>query len=149
MFYSVIDILDKKVQWEPKRYEKSYIYFLISANDEVVYVGQSVNVHSRVSVHMENKTFKFYSFFECEKGALNELEDMYITMLDPIYNKKLNKYGMYYSLPQISERLSLSQHQVREALRIMQIKSLFSNNYRAIDIDVDIKTIAKIASEVL
>lgn len=148
MAYSIIDILDNKIKWEPKKHVGTHIYFLINDCDEVVYVGQSVDVHSRVAAHRGSKAFEYYSYFKCEEEAANDLEDMYITLLDPVYNKKLNKYGMYYSLSAIASSLNLSQFQVEETLKTMKIKPLFSSNYRTIDIDVAAPIIKEKANEV-
>lgn len=136
MVYSIIDILENKTEWVPKKHEKTNIYFLINKQNEVVYVGQSVDVYSRVSNHRGTKEFMYYSYFACEKEAANSLEDMYITLLDPFYNKKLNKFGMYYSLSEIAGKFNLSQYQVLNTLESMKIEPLFSSNYRTIDIDI-------------
>ena len=148
MVYSIIDILDNKIEWEPKKHEKTNIYFLISEHNEVVYVGQSVDVYSRVSNHRSTKEFMYYSYFDCEKEAANGLEDMYIMFLDPVYNKRLNKYGMYYSLSEIAGNLNLSQYQVQKTLDSMKLKPLFSNNYRTIDIDIATQDIKEMANKV-
>lgn len=63
------------------------IYFLIR-NDEVIYVGQSIDILNRVSKHRrEGKVFDSYSFIECAKENLNLLESTYITALIPELNQ--------------------------------------------------------------
>lgn len=134
MVYSKIDILANKLEWHPKQYEKSNIYFLIDG-EEIVYVGQSLDVYSRVTAHRSNKDFTHYSHFECEKADANELEDMYITLLDPHYNKKLNKYGRYYNISEIATEFDLDLQEITTILKHMNILPLFSVNYRTVDID--------------
>jgi excisionase family DNA binding protein len=61
------------------------IYFLINEND-VVYIGQSVNIHSRIAQHKNSKTFDKFSYIECEKSELSHLEVKYIKKFKPKYN---------------------------------------------------------------
>ena len=60
------------------------VYFLIYKN-KIVYVGQSVNVYSRMSSHT-NKKFDSFTAIPCPKEHLNVLESLYIHMFDPPLN---------------------------------------------------------------
>jgi len=60
------------------------IYFLIDGN-RVVYVGQSVNVYSRISSH-QDKVFESFAFIPCKKEMLDKLESLYIHILRPTLN---------------------------------------------------------------
>lgn len=62
------------------------IYFL-KKEDEIVYVGQSINIHRRVEQH-KDKDFDDYSFIECEKSLLDCTEEFYILKCNPKYNKR-------------------------------------------------------------
>jgi hypothetical protein len=66
------------------------IYFLVQG-DEVVYVGQSVNLHSRISSHIADghKQFDRVFFRRAAPAELNPLEARFIRVLRP----KLNKAG--------------------------------------------------------
>lgn len=66
--------------------ELSGVYFLIKGN-KVIYVGQSVNVFSRVSNH-EIKDFTHVSWVPCEIDGLDALESLYIHILRPEFNSK-------------------------------------------------------------
>jgi excinuclease UvrABC nuclease subunit len=68
------------------------IYFLFNL-DEVVYIGQSKNINSRIAQHIsENeKEFDCFSFITCNKNQLNKLEEKYIFHHSPLYNKTLTK----------------------------------------------------------
>lgn len=67
------------------------IYFLI-LDDEIVYVGQSRDIKSRISQH--SKTDKFWDKFFyilCERDQLNKLESHYINQFKPKYNIAIPK----------------------------------------------------------
>jgi len=61
------------------------VYFLIKGN-RVVYVGQSMNVHSRIPSHTITKDFDSVTVISCDKDQLDVLESLYIYMLDPPLN---------------------------------------------------------------
>lgn len=63
------------------------IYFLIRGQ-EIVYIGQSMNVLSRLSQHYAEQTKVFDSFYllECREANLNHTEALYIAKFAPIYN---------------------------------------------------------------
>lgn len=69
------------------------VYFLFSG-DECVYVGKSLQVHTRVREHRTKnstkKEFDSYAFIPCEAGKLDELEAHYIAMMRPRLNESLN-----------------------------------------------------------
>jgi hypothetical protein len=65
------------------------IYALMSG-DEVVYVGQSINLHSRVGQHRKDpaKIFDGYVVLaQCKPGELDRLENDFIHQYHPIFNK--------------------------------------------------------------
>ncbi len=63
----------------------SGIYFLIQ-KDQIVYVGQSTNVHVRVTEHAREKLFDRINVIECAAKDLNKLEMLYIKKFNPILN---------------------------------------------------------------
>ena len=62
----------------------SGVYFLLDG-DEVVYVGQAVNVYSRIGQHTD-KRFDRYAFVPCAVEVLDRLESLYIHCLRPRLN---------------------------------------------------------------
>ena len=64
------------------------IYFLINGN-EVVYVGQTKNLHARIYQHRveTKKAFTRYFLLPCEPAELTPLESRYIAKFKPRYNK--------------------------------------------------------------
>lgn len=65
------------------------VYFLIS-NGRIVYVGQSINIHSRIATHQHRKSSDSYAFICCEPAQLDVLESIYIHALRPPLNVGAN-----------------------------------------------------------
>jgi hypothetical protein len=67
----------------------SGVYFLIR-DGEVVYVGQSVDVFSRIARHRrEGRPFDSFNVMPCTAERMNELEARYISALVPLFNTSL------------------------------------------------------------
>ena len=64
---------------------RSGVYFLIK-NERIVYVGQSVNVYSRIADHYKNKFFSDVFSVPCPRSNLDVLESMYIHTFNPDLN---------------------------------------------------------------
>ncbi len=64
------------------------VYFLISKG-RVVYIGQSRNVYERISVH-KRKEFDSYAIIGCKVEHLDIIESLYIHILKPPLNGRLN-----------------------------------------------------------
>jgi len=77
------------------------VYFLIDG-DEIVYVGQSTNIHSRIAQHNDKKFDKF-TFVECEQSALNMVESIFIHTYRPKLN--LVRVAGYVAAPVSWEEL--------------------------------------------
>jgi len=74
------EIADAALPWA----KASGVYFLLDGS-EVVYVGQAVNVYSRIGQHT-GKRFDRYAFVPCPVDALDRLESLYIHCLRPRLN---------------------------------------------------------------
>lgn len=74
------------------RYGRCYqaacgIYFLIKEN-HVIYVGQAINVMSRIIEHARcGRDFDTYNFIRCHRSQLDEWERAYINALMPPLNR--------------------------------------------------------------
>jgi hypothetical protein len=77
-------IIELAMPWQAS----SGVYFLIDV-DRVVYVGQSVNVYSRIPQHYTKK-FDKYAYVPCTNQQLNVLESLYIHLLQPKFNRDEN-----------------------------------------------------------
>lgn len=70
------------------------VYFLIK-NKRVVYVGQSISVWNRISIHAaEGKSFDRAAFIACEKKHLDILEALYIHVFRPNLNGNVSPSGV-------------------------------------------------------
>lgn len=65
------------------------VYFLIK-NDRVRYVGQSTNVEQRLRDHFERFGFDSVAYIPCERHMLDKMESLYIHVLRPEWNGRLN-----------------------------------------------------------
>lgn len=69
--------------------------YLLYQRDEVVYVGQSVKVYTRLIDHCERIDYDYARFCPIEKGDLNSAELEFIIHFNPKHNKQLPK-NQYY-----------------------------------------------------
>jgi hypothetical protein len=67
------------------RRKRCGVYFLVN-DDEIVYVGQSINIHQRIGEHEKTKIFTTFTYVECSYEELNKIEARYIDMFKPKYN---------------------------------------------------------------
>lgn len=77
------EIVDAAVAWS----KTCGVYFLVDRG-RVVYVGQSVDVPSRIN-HHRDKQFSSYAFVPCDAAVLDKLESLYIYSLRPPLNGTL------------------------------------------------------------
>ena len=75
------------------RYSGAYIYFLLHEN-EVVYIGKSTSLASRIVEHINSgtKTFDDVSVIECSIDEMDDLEIKYIKEYCPRYNRESHLY---------------------------------------------------------
>lgn len=85
------------------------IYFLI-LGDEIVYVGQSVDVLGRINTHYREgqKQFDSYSFVKVPAEDLCNQEAKYIAEINPEYNRTMLPGCGYFSLKQWAGKLGVS-----------------------------------------
>jgi len=78
--------------------EKIYIYFLIQ-QDEVVYIGQTINLFSRVDKHRYDKDFNEYRWSVIDRKYADHFEAYLI-------RKYVPKYNQVFPIPDNSDRIS-------------------------------------------
>ena len=66
----------------------SCVYFLISEYDEVVYVGQTVNLLGRIGEHTKTKEFHRVLYLPTPKSSLLPVEKEFILKLNPKLNRR-------------------------------------------------------------
>lgn len=104
------EIVKAALPWE----SQSGVYFLIRGG-EVVYVGQSVNVHARISQHKDKK-FDRYAFVPCDADSLDVLESLYIHCLRPGLNGCNHNGAKFVPIP-LDDLVSLASSGFRVSLR--------------------------------
>lgn len=72
------------------------IYFLIRKL-EIVYIGQSIDVASRISAHERDKRFDAVSVIRCEADELDAYESLYIWKYQPCLNGKFSQSKTPYA----------------------------------------------------
>lgn len=73
-------------------FRTSGVYFLIKSGT-IQYVGQSVNVFSRIDEHRKLKSFDSFSMIRCEIDLLDVYESLYIHILRPPLNGRSGREG--------------------------------------------------------
>src|SRR5690625_1188185 len=78
--------------------EKRYIYFLFSG-DEVVYIGQTIHLETRIRYHLKNRGDKFDSikYYKCDIECLDYTEFEEIIYHQPKLNQSGSVYNTGYS----------------------------------------------------
>lgn len=77
----------------------NYIYFLISKEYEIVYIGSTCNIYTRLSSHLNsNKNFESIKFFQVPKEIASEIEADLIIKYDPKYNLCIPNNELWISL---------------------------------------------------
>lgn len=103
---------------------KCGIYFLFDGN-EVVYVGQSVNILARINVHLaqEKKAFDAFAFVEYPQDVLNEVEAAYIVKLCPRYNTGLPQNQTWANLETIHRKVNIRKDKLKKFIKNKRIEA--------------------------
>lgn len=78
---------------------RPFIYVLTidaDGQEEIIYVGQSVNQYARMMSHLVNYAFNKVYLFSCDESILNEVEAKTIKFLTPLYNRLHNPKSVQY-----------------------------------------------------
>lgn len=100
--HSKDDILSKSSSYK----SMCGIYFLIKDND-IMYVGQSVNVLARLGMHEHVKTSDRLSFLPCPSELLRDVESFYIHALRPRLNGQHKTGEMVAPIPRDAIRMEV------------------------------------------
>lgn len=105
------------------------IYFLIQG-EEIVYVGQSIDIFVRVAEHANGpKEFDRYACIEVDPDRLGLVEADYIVALDPKYNSgNLPSYERWVTLKFITRLLKDTPYTLYHAKRHIEQNNIKSCN---------------------
>ena len=90
------------------------VYFLFNEN-EIVYIGQSINILNRVGTHTQSKTFNSWNYISCSREELNDLEAELIIQHKPVLNSSLPKNKMWISINQIKNTHDIGKLALKKA----------------------------------
>lgn len=83
--------------------------YILFKDSEIVYIGQSKNIDSRLSGHYAEKTKEFNAFtfipFVGSDDALTDLEAAYIVTYTPVYNRNIPPNNYWIALDEIYVQL--------------------------------------------
>ena len=99
------------------------IYFFFK-NDIIVYIGQSINVESRVVAHTKNKEFDSWNYIKVDSIDLNEVESTYILEYQPKYNKTIPFNKKWISKNNIKNKHNIFRNVFNESAENNEFKSL-------------------------
>ena len=124
--------LNKLEKHNVSDFQKRWIYYLFDWW-ELVYIWQSVNIYSRVMVHLWDKKFDSFSFKEIEEWVwLDDIEMSEILRYKPKYNKFMYEENsqnrlkcmfnlfrrMWHSLPNINRDIyNMNREELVEYLK--------------------------------
>ena len=114
------------------------IYFLIKDN-EIVYVGKSTNVFSRVTAHTYGKDFDSFNYElypDYSKNELLEIESEYIAKFTPKYNKTIS--CKYKILADIS-KLGVEVENQRNNIEVVIINNKIHVTEKSLKQDLTVK----------
>ena len=130
------------------------VYRLIGSDEEVIYVGQTTNLESRIYSHLANgKDFSFFDYELCEKSRANETERDAIIKHNPKLNVLLPKTPEYKTVDQarkiIEDCMSdIFESEIDKQLNLIdvafhrpQVKKMKFTYVKTADIDSVIKNI--------
>lgn len=113
--------------------ERCLVYFLIKDN-EIVYVGQTIQGLLRVYTHCGQKDFDSYFAIKCEKEKLNEVEASYIVKFNPVLNGNLPKNTIFAGKQKIKKQLRIEGHAFNFIIRRYGIKMYAKNQLKIKDV---------------
>ncbi len=89
------------------------IYYLIDMMDEVVFVGQTLNLQARLLEHRcAGVNFVRFRYFCCEERDLNRLEQGAIVRLKPVLNKVPKAPKLKATSGHLSKQLICLKHNI-------------------------------------
>lgn len=127
----------KEFHIPPNHIDKSYIYFLLSEEEQVLYIGQTTNLCQRMGTHLYSGVINGISkirYFLTDKYHINEVEAALIIKYRPKYNLSVPSNKRYASIEGFRNSKSDLKgkfNKLKKAIIFLQIPSY--NGYYTID----------------
>lgn len=80
--------------------------YVLYKDDEVIYVGRSGKIYSRVCQHLNGLDFDYFRYQECSNKDIKALENYYIEKLRPKKNIIMNLGEQYLTQKEIEKFIS-------------------------------------------
>jgi predicted GIY-YIG superfamily endonuclease len=89
----------------------------LKLDDEIVYVGQSVDIEKRIKTHTSEglKQFNGYEVFECSLEELEQLEKNDIQIIRPKHNKRDNPSNP--TITALAEHIGMTRQGIQKMKR--------------------------------
>lgn len=107
-----------------------YIYYLFDKEDEILYIGQTICLHSRISTHRRAKKIPFNNckFFKCPRNELDEIESSEIILHSPRFNVNPPKSSTYFSLDGYKKLDPFVKGKIPKVKRIIREQNIKNQN---------------------
>lgn len=81
-----------------------YIYYLISEEGEIVYIGKTISLRSRIASHLKDKIFKRVWYKKVSLDFLDEEEKEQIIKRLPKYNKTIPNDPFWMTIDELQKK---------------------------------------------
>lgn len=115
---------------------KKYVVYFLVKGDEIVYVGKTEFIGSRITVHSTNKDFDRFHYIEfSSKEEMDDMELEYIVKFDPKYNAQLPIKSKYRTIRDLSQNktLGVEMRILKKVVRENGLEPVFRNEYYRVD----------------
>lgn len=100
-----------------------YVYHLLDEEDNVVYVGSTINIYQRYASHLQSdKYFLKIRFWEVSKRDMFNIEAEHIIKLYPKYNSNLPNNDVWFSFEKYKKQDPFLKGKKSKANKIMRQK---------------------------
>jgi hypothetical protein len=108
--------------------EKGHIYFLFDDDDKLLYIGQTIQMESRIITHLKNNVIPFSKckYILCKRNDMNELEFQFIVINSPPYNGPPPPSQIWISTDQVKRRFPNFKGKICLLKKMIKLKKLES-----------------------
>jgi len=103
------------------------VYFLFEG-DDIVYIGQSRDIHQRITNHYATKVFDSWNYIKIKPSELDIREAEYIIEYRPIYNKGLPINDIWIPQATLKREWGIGKVEMKRMIRDGEVESFTLNN---------------------